>query len=271
MSTNGLIRRIGQVGVVVTAASLAVVFSGGGVASAHVTARVIGETATQGGFTKITFRVPNEDDTAGTTKLEVKIPQETPIASLRTKPIPGWTAQIVKGKLDKPIKSHNSEITEGVTSVTWTANPGTRINPGEFGEFEVSGGPMPEVDKLILPAFQTYDNNKTVPWDAPPPAAGAEEPEHPAPVVALAKKPAEGEATAPANNNNAQANAAPGNGGSTSASASASASTTDKTARWLGGIGLVVGALGLGIGAGATLRARKAVASAKAATAGQGS
>jgi periplasmic copper chaperone A len=263
MSTNGLIRRIGQAGVVLTAASLAVVFSGGGVASAHVTARVIGEAATQGGFTKITFRVPNEDDTAGTTKLEVKVPQGTPIASLRTKPIPGWTAQIVKGKLDKPIKSHNSEITEGVTSVTWTANPGTRINPGEFAEFEVSGGPMPETDKLILPAAQTYDNGKVVNWDAPPPAAGAEEPEHPAPVVTLAKPAPEGAAAAPANNN-AQANAAPGNGSGAAASASASASTTDKTARWLGGIGLVVGALGLGFGAGATMQARKKVSTAKA-------
>jgi hypothetical protein len=48
------------------------------------------------------------------------------------------------------------------------------------------------------------------------------------------------------------------------ANTSSSASTTDNTARWLGGIGLAVGALGLGFGAGATLRARRAVASAKA-------
>jgi hypothetical protein len=40
--------------------------------------------------------------------------------------------------------------------------------------------------------------------------------------------------------------------------AAPASSTSDGTARWLGGAGLVVGALGLGIGVGATLRARKA-------------
>jgi len=35
---------------------------------------------------------------------------------------------------------------------------------------------------------------------------------------------------------------------------------SDNTARWLGGAGLLVGAIGLGVGAGATIRARKATA-----------
>jgi uncharacterized protein YcnI len=253
-------RRIGQVGVVLTAAGLAVLLSGG-IASAHVTARVIGEPATQGGFTKITFRVPNEDDAAGTVKLEIKVPTDTPIASLRTKPVPGWTAVVTKGKLPKPIMNHDAEVTEGVTSITWTADPGVKIKPGEFGEFEVSGGPLPATDKLMLPAVQTYENGKVVPWDAPPPAQGAEEPEHPAPVIALAPADAsDGAAAAPANNSAQAGNA--GTGGTTTTAAT---STTDTTARWLGGIGLVVGALGLGFGAGATLRARRTVAAVAAA------
>jgi len=40
----------------------------------------------------------------------------------------------------------------------------------------------------------------------------------------------------------------------------AAAATSDNTARWLGGAGLLVGAVGLGVGAGATIRARKATA-----------
>jgi uncharacterized protein YcnI len=263
MSTNrlaphgSLARRLARLGVVVTAAGLAVLI-GGGPASAHVTARVIGETAKQGGFTKITFRVPNEDNAAGTVKLEVRIPPETPIPSLRTKPVPGWTAQVTKAKLDKPVKMHDSEVSEAVSTITWTANPGVRINPGEFAEFEVSGGPLPDnTDKLVMPAIQTYDGGKAaVQWDAPPPEPGKEEPEHPAPVLELAKADAEDGAAAPANNPNA--NQQP------NTTAAPAPSTTDNTARWLGGIGLVVGALGLGIGAGATLRARKAVAAANA-------
>ena len=47
MSTNRLLRRAGQTGVVLSAAGLAVLL-GGGIAAAHVTARVIGESAQQG-------------------------------------------------------------------------------------------------------------------------------------------------------------------------------------------------------------------------------
>ncbi|MFC7618452.1 YcnI family protein [Actinokineospora soli] len=214
-----------------------------GPASAHVTARVIGESAVQGGYTKITFRVPNEDEEAGTVKVEIKLPEDTPITSLRTKALPGWTAKVVKSKLKTPVTVHGNEITEAITSISWTANPGVRIAPGEFAEFEVSGGPMPETEQLVLPAVQTYEGGKVVNWDAPP-TDGAE-PERPAPVVKLAPK-SEGDdhhggGTTPADDTHAEA-AGP---------------AEDTTARWLGGAGLAVGALGLGIGAGATLRARK--------------
>jgi len=184
MSTNKFARHAARAGVVAIAAGVAAVL-GSGTASAHVTARVIGESAEQGGYTKITFRVPNEDDVAGTVKLEIQLPADAPITSLRTAPMAGWTAQITKAPLDEPITVHGAEITEAVSTVVWTAAPGVRINPGEFAEFEVSGGPLPETDQLIIPAIQTYDNNEVVSWSEPPPAEGAEEPSHPAPVVAL--------------------------------------------------------------------------------------
>jgi periplasmic copper chaperone A len=236
---------------------------GGGVANAHVTAKIIGEPAVQGGYTKITFRVPNEDNTAGTVKLEIKLPAEYPMTSVRTKPTPGWAAQVTKMKLDKPVTSHGNEITEAVSTIVWTAAPGTRIGPGEFAEFELSAGKLPEnTDKLIIPAIQSYDNGKVVSWDSPPPAPGGEEPEHPAPVVPLA--PATGDEHGAAT----VANAAPPAQSGHTDSATAEGDSTDSTARWLGGAGLIVGALGLGVGAGATLRSRRIVAAAKA---GEGS
>ncbi|MDQ3404965.1 MAG: YcnI family protein, partial [Actinomycetota bacterium] len=232
MSTHRFVARSGAV---LAVAATAVLFSTG-VASAHVTAKVIGETAAQGGYTKITFRVPNEDANAGTTKMEIKLPAEYPLTSVRTSPLPGWTAQVVKTKLDKPITSHGTEITEAVSTITWTATVGTRINPGEFEEFEVSAGALPEsTDKLIMPAIQTYDSGKIVAWDAPPPAEGADEPERPAPFIALSK--AEGDhhggGAAPVANE-------------TDSHHETAAKSEDNTARWLGGAGLAVGALGLG-------------------------
>jgi len=60
-------------------------------AAAHVTVQP--GTATQGGYTAFAFRVPNERPDAGTVKLEVTLPAEHPISSVRTKPLAGWTAQ----------------------------------------------------------------------------------------------------------------------------------------------------------------------------------
>jgi periplasmic copper chaperone A len=257
MSTKRLFARAG---IVTVAAGVATLFSAG-LASAHVTAKVLGEAATQGGYTKITFRVPNEDDVAGTVKLEVQFPKDTPISGARTKAMPGWTAQINKIPLDKPIEVHGAEVKEAVGSVTWTAS-GTRIAPGEFQEFELSVGPLPETDQLVMPALQTYDNNTVVAWDAPPVEEGAEEPEHPAPVIELAAEGDDHHGTAPAEPDTASMES----NGTTEA---ASVSSTDDTARWLGGAGLVVGALGVGFGVGATLRARRATAAPSTGTQGE--
>lgn len=241
-------RLIARAGVVAVAAGVATLL-GSGLASAHVTAKVLGEAATKGGYTKITFRVPNEEENAGTIKLEVKFPAEHPIAGARAKPMAGWTAQINKVTLDKPVKVHNTEVKEAVGSVVWTAQ-GTRINPGEFQEFELSVGPLPDnTDELVIPAIQTYDNGTVVAWDQPT-KAGAAEPEHPAPAIALSSGNADDHAAA--------APAAQPENAAVETSTTAAASTTDDTARWLGGIGLVLGALGVGFGVGATMRARRA-------------
>jgi len=247
MSTT---RFIARAGVVAIAAGVATMF-GTGLASAHVTAKVLGEAAQQGGYSKITFRVPNEDDAAGTVKLEIKLPADTPVTAARTKPMAGWTAKITKVTLDKPIKVHDAEVKEAVSTVTWTAAAGTRIAPGQFEEFELSVGPLPETDQLVIPAIQTYDNGEVVAWDQPPADDGSE-PEKPAPVVELAPEGADAHGgSAPAVENAASESAD---------TTEAAAAGTDDTARWLGGAGLVVGALGLGFGVGATLRARRTVA-----------
>jgi periplasmic copper chaperone A len=241
-------RFIARAGAVTVAAGVATLL-GSGLASAHVTARVIGEAAQQGGYTKITFRVPNEEPNAGTIKLEVKFPAEYPISGARTKPMPGWTAQINRVTLAKPIEVHGAEVKEGVGSVVWTAS-GTRINPGEFQEFELSVGPLPETDELVMPAIQTYDNGTVVAWDQPT-KEGEEEPEHPAPVIELAPEGDDAHDTAPA------ANTAGDTDSTDKTTEAADVTSTDNTARILGGAGLVVGALGVGFGVGATMRARR--------------
>jgi periplasmic copper chaperone A len=154
-----------------------------GVASAHVTVSSAG--AVQGGYAKITFRVPNEKANAGTAKLEVVLPTDKPVVSVSTKPVNGWTAATEKTKLATPVKTDDGEITEAVSKITWTAAPDAVIQPGQFQEFDVSLGPLPEADQMVFKALQTYSDGDIVRWIDEP--GGATEAEHPAPVLKLTK------------------------------------------------------------------------------------
>jgi uncharacterized protein YcnI len=160
-------------------------------AAAHVT--VNPDTATPGGYAKVTFRVPNESDSADTTKVEVNLPADAPVASVSVRPVPGWTAVAVKSKLATPIEAHGTQITEAVSKITWTAQSGAAVKPGQFQEFDVSMGPLPQAPQMIFKALQTYSDGNVVRWIDEPTTDGTE-PESPAPVLKLAAAPAASDA-----------------------------------------------------------------------------
>jgi uncharacterized protein YcnI len=176
---RSLLMRAGAAAAVIVVATLGLATP----ASAHVT--VNPRDATQGGYTKVAFRVPNERDTATTTALEVNLPTDTPIASVSLKPMAGWTAATGKAKLATPVKTDDGELTEAVNKITWTAAAGNAVKAGQFQEFEVSLGPLPKTDQLVFKALQTYSDGEIVRWIEVPTPGGAE-PEHPAPILELA-------------------------------------------------------------------------------------
>jgi uncharacterized protein YcnI len=143
-------------------------------------------TATQGGYTALTFRVPNETDDTSTTKVEVFLPEDHPIASVSVKPHPGWQAKVETHELATPLSTDDGEVTEGVSSITWTPDSDKdAIQPGQYDEFDISVGPLPEVSSLTFKALQTYSDGTVVRWIDPPAPEGQPEPEHPAPTLTL--------------------------------------------------------------------------------------
>jgi periplasmic copper chaperone A len=166
---------------VVLLAAFAVVMASIGIASAHVT--VSSPDAAPGGFGKITFRVPNESDTASTVSLRIQIPEEAALASLRVQPVPGWTATMTRSDLAEPLDNHGEEITSYVSLVEFRAD-GPGIRPGEFQEFSLSGGPFPERGTLTFPTVQTYSDGSESAWIEPT-VDGEDEPERPAPLLTL--------------------------------------------------------------------------------------
>lgn len=151
-------------------------------AQAHV--RVDPDTAQAGSYATVNFRVPTEKANASTTKVEVDLPTDHPFTSASYQPVPGWTAKITMSKLAKPVKTDDGTITQAPTKIVWTASKGAEIKPGQFQQFPVSIGVVPDVPSVSFDAIQTYSDGSVVKWDEPT-KAGKAEPEHPAPVLTI--------------------------------------------------------------------------------------
>ncbi len=215
-------------------------------ALAHVSVQPEGEAA-KGGYAVVGFKVPNERDNASTTKLEVSFPTDHPLASVMPQPVEGWDVKVTKSKLDKPLEMHGKKINEAVSKVTWTAK-GDGIEPGFYQKFPVSVGTLPEdADELVFKALQTYSNKEVVRWIEVP-QEGQEEPEHPAPVLALSE--ASGDHHGTSGDDKAADDAAQAENASaeTSSASEGDSGGTDTTARVLGVVGIVVGAAGVAYG-----------------------
>ncbi|MFI6336197.1 YcnI family protein [Streptomyces sp. NPDC050535] len=227
------------------AASAVLVLSGP--AFAHVSVQPEGEAA-KGGYATVNFKVPNERDDASTTKLEVNFPTDHPLASVMPQPVAGWTAKVTKSKLDKPLELHGESISEAVTKVTWTAT-GKGIEPGYFQKFPLSVGALPEdTDELVFKAIQTYSNKDVVRWIEEQ-KEGAEEPENPAPVLALSAASEEGHHGSDASAEpTAEASEASAEHAETTEVAASSTDSSDTTARVLGVVGIVIGVAGVAYG-----------------------
>jgi uncharacterized protein YcnI len=208
--------------------------AGIGVASAHVS--VSSPDATQGGFGKIVFRVPNESDTASTVKLRIQLPTDTPFASVSTQPVPGWSTTLTRTALNPPVKDDDgNEVTEAVSVVEFAADAGNSgIGPGQFQEFALSVGPFPDAKSLSFSAVQTYSDGTETAW-IDPTVEGQPEPEHPAPTLTLASSSSGG------------SSAASSSDGSSSSSDSGS-STTGTVALILSIVALLLGVGGVVLG-----------------------
>ncbi|MEU2711976.1 YcnI family protein [Streptomyces sp. NPDC007205] len=221
----------------VAAVGAALVLLAAGAASAHVTVHPesYAKGATDG---VLTFRVPNEEDSASTTKVQVFLPTDHPVLGVLVHPQDGWTAKVTTTKLKTPVKTDDGTITEAASEITFS---GGKIGAGQYEDFDVAFGQLPDdTGRLVFKTLQTYSDGKTVRWIEEP--GGGQEPENPAPVLKLTA----GDATAAP---------APAKTAATTAEA---AGTSDSTARGLGIAGLVVGVLGLAAAAFALVRGRAA-------------
>lgn len=235
-SAHTLLRRAG----LGSALAAVAVLTAAGVASAHITVHPesYAKGATDGA---LTFRVPDESDTASTTKVQLFLPTDHPLLGVLVSPHDGWTAKVTDTKLRTPVKTDDGTITDAVSEITWT---GGKIGPGQYEDFDVAFGQLPDdTAQLSFKTLQTYSDGKVVRWIEEA-SSGDDEPENPAPVLKLTAA------------GTTSATTASGTVSKTSA-APTKASASDATARGLGIAGLVVGVLSLAAGAFAVVRSRR--------------
>jgi periplasmic copper chaperone A len=201
---------------------------GAGPASAHVS--VTPATAEPGAeATELSFSIPNERSDATTTSIELAFPADQPLALAAVRPMTGWRAQVTKRKLTTALQSDDGPVTEAVSKIVWS---GGSIGDGEYQDFEVKIGPLPEnPTAMVFKVLQTYSDGSVVRWIDLTPASGAE-PEHPAPVLEVRAATAAGQSV-PA--------AAPR---SKTPAAATSATSTDWTTRGLAGAALLIALAG---------------------------
>ena len=232
-------------------------------ASAHV--RVNPAQVDAGSYATLTFKVPTESATAGTVGLTVDLPTDTPFTSVTYQPLPGWTTVVTTAALPEPVEIDGATVTEAPTEVTWTADPGTQVGPGEFQQFVISAGAVPETGSITLPAHQTYSDGTVVDWAQETPASG-EEPEYPAPVLYVQDAPpADGHGGHDASDDADTASVAAGD-----PSAASGDDGSGAVAVGLGIGGLALGAVALVVSVVALTRRPRAAGSARPAATGTG-
>ena len=223
-------------------------------ASAHVTIDTLGDVE-QGSFAKLGVSVPNERDDASTIKVEVQMPTDHPLVFVSVQPKAGWEVETTTRTLETPVEAFGATFDTAVDAVTWTATGDTKIGPGQFEQFWISAGAMPtDVDVLEFPAVQTYDSGEIVRWIEPTPEGG-EEPEHPAPVVALVAAGHDAATEEGAAEEDAAITETAADGASDGAATSTS--TDDDGTDALTIVALIAGVGGLGLGGAALVSSRR--------------
>jgi hypothetical protein len=113
----------------------------------------------QGQPARLAFTVTTTSRTASTTKVQVLLPEDTPIAEVFPLSAPDWAPLLTEKRLAKPIQGvHGGQIDQIVRAITWTTVPGRAIKPGQSSVLQVEAGPMPATEQIVLDLVQTYSD-----------------------------------------------------------------------------------------------------------------
>jgi hypothetical protein len=154
--------------------------------------------------------------------------------------VPGWNIKTQEGKLANPVVEDGEKLTSGVREVTWSGGP---LPDGQLQQFLLSVAfAGKEGENAEFKVIQGCVDGSQTAWIQSTPPSG-EEPEHPAPTVALGAPEEEGHDHMAADES--------------TETASAASDDDDDSGNGLAIAALIVGALGLVVGSVALVRGRR--------------
>ena len=122
---------------------------------AHVV--LVDKSAPAGSAYKAAFLVGHDCDGSATTGISVQIPAG--FQGAKPYPKAGWTLAVSKAKLAQPYDSHGKQITEDVSSVTWTAAGKDAALPDAYVDEFMLRGTLPNTSgPLWFKVLQTCEN-----------------------------------------------------------------------------------------------------------------
>ena len=127
-------------------------------AFAHVTVQP--GTAAKGSYSTVAFKVPNEQDSASTIKVEVNLPADHPIASVSLQPVPGWTAKVTTSKLATPAEDGRRHGQPGRHQDHLVGREDRARGSSSSSPSRSARCPT-DADSLVFKTLQTYDNGES--------------------------------------------------------------------------------------------------------------
>ena len=132
-------------------------------AAAHVTVTAPG--ATPGGSDQqITFRVPVEKDVADRPGSPSQLPTDTPIASVDVAADAGLDAHADDDQAREADQDRRRRRSPRPSRRSPGRRTGRGLKPGEFGQFTILAGQLPDASSLTFKAMQTYSDGSVVRW-----------------------------------------------------------------------------------------------------------
>jgi uncharacterized protein YcnI len=146
----------------------------GSAAAADVT--ITPTQAAQGSAESVTFLVHNDRPGAHTTKVEVQLPQDAPVAEVYPMTVPDWAPQIIYRDAGRPLQGiHGSNLTTATSAVIWTRALDAPA-PVKVERLRLEMGPLPKVDQLVFTVLQTYSDGTVQRWSGPSPTSTGRSP-----------------------------------------------------------------------------------------------